>query len=428
MVKSPKRPGRGATGRARARAGTVELSLVIEALPVGILMVDGGGLIVLINAQGEQILGYPRDEIMGRPVELLLPESLRERHVTDREGYLAHPVPRAMGAGRALMGLRKDGREVPMEIGLSEVTTPSGTFVLASIVDVSERAAAEAARDRLLDAVTGTAQNVASVAAEILSSTAQQASGAQEQAAAVSETSATVDEMSQASEQAAQRARAVAESSRRTVDVSRTGRQSVDDAVLAMGNVKEQVESLAENVFVLVEQAQQIGEITAAMNEIAEQTNLLALNAAIEAARAGEHGKGFSVVAAEVKALAEQSKRATAQVRQILGDIRKATSGAVTVAEEGTSSVGGAIRVVNQAGDTIRSLADTIHDSAQAASQISASATQQAAGMAQIRQAMKNINQVAARNLSSVRKAERAAQDLNALGITLRELVAGYGK
>jgi PAS domain S-box-containing protein len=402
------------------------LDLVLEALPVGILMVDGGGDVTLVNAQAERILGYGRQELAGRPVEILLPERLRGRHLDDRRGFLLNPVPRMMGAGRDLFALRKDGREVPVEIGLSPVKTPQGVFVLASIIDISERKAAEAGRDRLLKAVTETANNVAAAAAEILASTTQQASGAQQQAAAVSETVTTVDEVTQTSDQAAQRVKAVAESSQRTVEVSRAGREAVDEAVAVMGTVKDQVESLAENILALAEQAQQIGEIIATVNEIAEQSNLLSLNAAIEAARAGEHGKGFSVVAGQIKALADQSKKATAQVRQILGDIQKATNGAVIAAEEGTKSVSGAITIVNQSGATIRTLADTISDSAQAASQIAASAGQQAAGMAQIHQAMKNISQVATQNLAAVRQSERAAQDLNALGTTLQELVAGY--
>jgi PAS domain S-box-containing protein len=422
------RKGRGATGVMHARAGKVEVDRVLEALPVGILMVDGAGLITVVNAQAVGIFGYARHEIVGQPVEILLPAGTRGRHVDDRNGFLAHPVPRRMGAGRDLFALRKDGREVPVEVGLSPVTTPQGLFVIASIVDISERKAAEADRDRLLKAVTETAHNVASVAADILASTTQQASGAQEQAVALSQTVTTVDEVAQTSDQAAQRARTVAESSQRTVDVSRAGRKSVDEAVSAMGEVKERVESLAEQVLALADQAQEIGEIIATVHEIAEQTNLLALNAAIEAARAGEHGKGFSVVASEVKALAAQSKMATAQVRQILGDVQKATSSAVTAAEAGTEGVSGAIKVVNQAGETIRSLADTISESAQAASQISASATQQATGIAQIHRAMRSIDLVATHNVASVRQAERAAQELNALGTRLNALIAGHRK
>jgi PAS domain S-box-containing protein len=130
---------------------SAQLSLVLEALPVGILMVDASGIITLVNAMGEHILGYPRAELAGQPVEILLPERLRVRHGNDRAGFLANPMPRAMGAGRDLFALRKDGHEIPVEIGLSPVRTPYGTFVLASIIDISERKAAEATRHRLLE-------------------------------------------------------------------------------------------------------------------------------------------------------------------------------------------------------------------------------------------------------------------------------------
>src|SRR3546814_17620841 len=94
-----------------------------------------------------------------------------------------------------------------------------------------------------------------------------------------------------------------------------------------MGTVREQTGSIAESILALAEQAQAIGEIIATVSDIAEQTNLLALNAAIEASRAGEHGKGFTVVANEIKALADQSKKATVPVRQHLGENTRAANG-----------------------------------------------------------------------------------------------------
>jgi methyl-accepting chemotaxis protein len=280
--------------------------------------------------------------------------------------------------------------------------------------------------ENLLQTIAETAASLVSATSEILAATTQQAAGAQEQAAAVAETVTTVDQVVQTSEQSALRARAVADSSQKSIDLSRSGRKVVDDTVQVMGNVKEQVDSSAESILALAEQAQAIGEIIATVNEIAEQTNLLALNAAIEASRAGEHGKGFGVVATEVKALADQSKKATGQVRQILGEIQKATNGAVMIAEECNKSVNTAMKVIGQAGETIKALAEIINDGAQAASQISASASQQASGTAQIHQAMKNINQVTNQNLSSTRQMEQAAKDLSALGGRLRERLANY--
>jgi methyl-accepting chemotaxis protein len=273
--------------------------------------------------------------------------------------------------------------------------------------------------------VNRTVDQLTSVSAEILAGTTQQAAGMREQSSAVTETVTTVDEVLQTSEQAAQRAQAVADTSQRAAQAGHAGRKAVEDSVSAMGTVRDQTGSIAESILTLAEQAQAIGEIIATVNDIAEQTNVLSLNAAIEASRAGEHGKGFSVVAGEVKALADQSKKATAQVRQILGEIQKATNAAVMVTEQGSKSVNEAIKTVNDAGTTIRTLADIIAEAVQSAAQISASSTQQATGMRQIHQAMQNINQVSVQNLAATNQSEQAAKHLATVGAALKKLVAG---
>lgn len=277
----------------------------------------------------------------------------------------------------------------------------------------------------IIGPVNRTIEQLTSVSAEILAGTTQQAAGMREHSSAVTETVTTVDEVLQTSEQAAQRAQAVAESSQRAAQAGHVGRKAVEDSVSAMGTVREQTGSIAESILTLAEQAQAIGEIIASVNDIAEQTNVLSLNAAIEASRAGEHGKGFSVVAGEVKALADQSKKATAQVRQILGEIQKATNAAVMVTEQGSKSVNDAIKTVNDAGTTIRTLADIIAEAVQAAAQIAASSAQQATGMRQIHQAMQNINQVSVQNLAATNQSEQAAKHLSTVGASLKKLVAG---
>ncbi|MCE9591672.1 MAG: PAS domain S-box protein, partial [Planctomycetes bacterium] len=119
------------------------LRLAVEAAPSGMLMVDGKGNITVVNTQVEKIFGYPRHELLGQPIEILVPVPLRNAHSTLRTGYFADAKVRLMGAGRELYGRRKDGSEVPVEIGLNPISTAEGVFILASIVDVTERKRAD---------------------------------------------------------------------------------------------------------------------------------------------------------------------------------------------------------------------------------------------------------------------------------------------
>lgn len=127
-----------------AALGSEEIFLqVLESLPSGILMVDQEGNMVLANAQVEKMFGYRREELLGRPVEMLLPEELRGRHAQYRRDFFAAPQSRPMGAGRDLQALARDGHKFPVEIGLVPVATSKGPRVLAAILDITERKRSE---------------------------------------------------------------------------------------------------------------------------------------------------------------------------------------------------------------------------------------------------------------------------------------------
>jgi PAS domain S-box-containing protein len=112
---------------------------LLEAAPDAIVIVNGAGLIQIVNAQTEKLFGYSRDELIGMPVEILVPQAIHSKHATNREAYSQHPQPRAMGVGLDLRGRRKDGQEFPVEISLSPLETPSGTLISSSIRDVTDR-------------------------------------------------------------------------------------------------------------------------------------------------------------------------------------------------------------------------------------------------------------------------------------------------
>ena len=113
--------------------------LILEAAPSAMIVVDRGGKIALVTRGAEQFFGYRREELIGREIELLIPERFRTQHPGHVTMFLQEPRARAMGVGRELFGRRKDGSEVAIEIGLNSIETPGGLFTLASIVDITAR-------------------------------------------------------------------------------------------------------------------------------------------------------------------------------------------------------------------------------------------------------------------------------------------------
>ncbi len=276
--------------------------------------------------------------------------------------------------------------------------------------------------DEILGSTRAAVSQLGGTSAQLLDSTREQAAGAEKQAAAVTRVVATVEEVTQTARDAAMRAAGVGKTVQRTIEIGNAGRKAVDESVSALNGVKQQVEHTARNMMALVQQTKAISDIITTVDDIARQSHLLAVNAAIEAAKAGEGGKEFTVIAREIKAMAEQSRNGTAQVRQILGQILKATSAAVASMEGVTTGVSGAIAVGDQSSKTINELAVALSEVAQTSAQIVGSAEQEAGGMMHINDAMKNIDHVARQALLAIQGTAQAARQLNDLGTQLTKL------
>ncbi|MGK5083448.1 PAS domain-containing sensor histidine kinase [Bdellovibrionota bacterium FG-1] len=138
---------------------------IFESSPYALLaIVDDAGIITLVNHQAEEVFGYPSNELIGKNIDLLVPERFRAKHSEERDKYMLAPTKRQLGIGRDLLGLHKDGHEVPVEIALTPINTKGGTLILTTVTDISKRKALEQQRD---DALKAREELVAVVSHEI---------------------------------------------------------------------------------------------------------------------------------------------------------------------------------------------------------------------------------------------------------------------
>jgi PAS domain S-box-containing protein len=124
--------------------------LLLESLPTGLIMTTADGVLSFVNSQIEEQFGYERADLIGKPIEVLIPMRHRSSHAVDRQSYATKPERRSMGIGRDLFGLHLDGTEFPVEVGLTPIETSDGTAILCSVIDITERKSAEAEKDQLL--------------------------------------------------------------------------------------------------------------------------------------------------------------------------------------------------------------------------------------------------------------------------------------
>ncbi len=267
---------------------------------------------------------------------------------------------------------------------------------------------------------------LSSSSSEIMAMVSQLASSSAETATSISQTTTTAEEVKQTVEVSNQRANEVADSGQRRTLVSIEGKQSVDETIVSMQKIKQQMENIAGIVIQLSEKSNTIGEIANNVNDLAEQSNLLAVNASIEAAKAGEHGKGFSVVAQEIKNLAQRSKDSTSQIRQILTDIQKEINSAVLATENGSKVIDAGMEQASSTSQVISTLAASVEEAAQANMQIAASNQQQLVGMDQITSAMENIKEASSQASEGIQQAEESVVELNKLGARLLQVIDFY--
>jgi len=363
--------------RGRA-AATMEQEIALAALRVGagVTVLDASGF-VYSNQTSLHDLGFSSlEEIRGRtPVDISPPRQPDGR--TSAEAAADH-VARAQREGRARfewVHRRKDGTDFPAEISLVAVSLGGKPFLLNYWRDLTEVRQLQRQRADTLAALAGRMESSVQRIAQALKESVSLLSGEAERlSAACSASGETVVTVRSSSEAANVATQAIASASEElTASIANIARD-VEHAAQLTGQAAEESRRTDGVVRILADDAQKIGDVVNLISTIASQTNLLALNATIEAARAGEAGKGFSVVASEVKSLAQQTAKATEEISRQIGAIQTATKNAVTaiqgitsLAEEISRAATGVATAVEQQGKAAAEIARNVQKTAESA-------------------------------------------------------------
>jgi methyl-accepting chemotaxis protein len=248
------------------------------------------------------------------------------------------------------------------------------------------------------------------------------------QAASLQEARITAEEIRQTSQLASRQSEEVLAHAERAESIRTAGEQAIDESLGGLEDIRSQVTDMAAKIRMLGERATQVASITSTVKDLADQSNMLALNAAIEAVRSGEHGKGFSVVAREIRTLADQSIQATTRVRSILHDNSDALSAAVVMSQQGQQRVEVAVVQMRTSGDRLRQLAEIVHQNLDAVRQISAAVSQQNAGISQVTEAVGELSHMMDETLDALKSTEDAAGQVQAVGREVSAAMGAYGQ
>jgi methyl-accepting chemotaxis protein len=247
------------------------------------------------------------------------------------------------------------------------------------------------------------------------------------QASALQETQVTTEEIKNTSRLASNTAGNILNQTERAQSISASGELAIQEGMTGLEEIGAQVRDMATSIKSLDEQARQIARITSMVKDLADQSNMLALNAAIEAVRSGESGKGFGVVAKEIRALADQSIRATQSIRTILQNIGTAIAKAALLTEKGSQRVETSIQSIRNFSSQVQQISGIVRDNANSVRQIAAAVTQQDAGIVQITQAVGDMSRVMDQTMNQLRASEEAIEVVRQVAQQVTGFVGQYG-
>jgi methyl-accepting chemotaxis protein len=329
-------------------------------------------------------------------------------------GFLVSPINRLAEATRLIVEQGDLSHEFNF-VGMDEVSRLGRNFqqMLVKLREIPRRL------EHSVKLIGETVQRLDEVASEQVRTVAQQA-------ASLQETQITAEEIRQTSRTAAGQARTILASSQEADSVSAQGEEAVARSLASIQEMKAHIAFTSDRIQAFHKHMEQVKAIADTVKDLADQSNILALNAAIEAMRSGEHGKGFALVAGEIRRLADQSVRATDQVREILDTVTLSLNETLYMSVRGTRRVEAEMAEVRHSGDSLNALAGMVKTTAGSVSQIAAAVTQQDAGIGQIFSAVTRQSEMMGHTQDQVRVLRASLTQLKDLSDHLAGIVRDF--
>jgi PAS domain S-box-containing protein len=346
-----------------------------------VILIDTKNTVTFFNDAAEQLWGWSRQEVVGKNVRMLVPLEHQAPHDSYVDANRKSGHDKIVGSSRDLQMVRKDGDVVSVSLALSKMKVGGSWCYAAFVRNISKE---YDSLNLLLAKVEDSAKDVATGCQKMESATTEVTNGAATQASAAQQASAAMEEMAGNIRQTAENASKTESIANSSLTQAETSAKSVQSAVEAMSEISTRI---------------------GIVQEIARQTDLLALNAAVEAARAGENGKGFAIVAAEVRRLAERSKVAAEEIVALSKTTAEASE---------------------DAGRQLKALVPEIQSTTYLVREISAAMREQQLGSEQINSAISQLDQVIQANANVANDAATTTSKLTWSSDQLLELIGGF--
>lgn len=351
---------------------------------------------------------------VGELVNLLLESYAEKIGLNERSSRTVPQIEKALGSINALVSAgdlaswhatSEDPHLGPLLDGFGKVIDTLRTFVR----EINEAAL-----------------RLSSSANEVLAASTQHETSSTEQAAAIHETTATMEELKHASAQIAENAGAVARVAEETLGAARAGRGAISEFIQAMQQIRSDGVAVADSIAKLSKRVERIGTVVEVIDEIADRSDLLALNAALEGSRAGESGKGFSIVAAEMRRLAENVLDSTKEIKNLITEIREATAAAAGAADASKVATETGEKLGAVAAQAVENILAGVQETSDAARVINLATQQQRTATEQVVASMAEIEDVTRQTTQASKQATGAAAELTQLAGRLAELIKRF--